>query len=271
MIIRYDILDGVRLAAALDDRGQIVAIYAQPNDERPWMGDYYVAQVTRWAPAQRAYFLDLGPDGEAFLPHNDAMQLIPGQKLMVQVERPATKDKQIRCSLVESCDSTTLGRVGFGHDVIAQALHDYPMADVNVGGLEDFDTLIFDLLDKKVYVQEGVNLVIEAVTALTAIDVNNADPGLQPLEVNRVVCKEIARQLKLRNIGGQVMIDFLRLRDPKHRTALQVAIQQAVTLDPCPVQLYGFTRLGLFELTRTKRGLPLATVFELAKNRALGG
>jgi len=264
MIIRYDVLDGVRLAAVLNDRSEIVALYAQPKDDRPWLGDYYAAQVTRYAPAQRAYFLDLGSDGEAFLPQNDGMQLIPGQKVMVQVERPATRDKQIRCSLIEPCEASTLGRVGIGHDVIAQALNDYPMAEVNVGGLEDFDTAVYDLLEPKVYVQEGINIVIEPVTALTAIDVNNADPNLSPLDVNRLVTREIARQLKLRNIGGQVLIDFLRLRDPKHRTALEAAIQQAVTLDPCPVQLYGFTRLGLFELTRTKKGLPLGEIFALA-------
>lgn len=264
MIIRYDVLDGVRLAAVLDDRAQIVALYAQPKDDRPWLGDYYIGQVTRYAPAQRAYFLDLGKDGEAFLPQEDKQQFNPGQKIMVTVERPATRDKQLRCSFIDHCEATTLGRVGMGHDVIAQALGDYPMAELNVGGLEDFDTLIYDLLEPKVYVQEGINIVIEEVTALTAIDVNNADPTLTPLEVNRIVSKEIARQMRLRNIGGQVLVDFLRLRDPKHRSVLEAALQQAVTLDPCPVQLYGFTRLGLFELTRTKKGLPLKEIFALA-------
>lgn len=264
MIIRYDVLDNVRLAAVLDDRNQIAALYAQPKDDRPWLGDYYAAQVTRFAPAQRAYFLDLGADGEGFLPQTDKLQLNPGQRVIVQVERPATRDKQLRCSFIDQCEASTLGRVGIGRDVIAQALDDYPMAEVNVGGLEDFDTAIYDLLDSKIWVQEGINIVIDEVTALTAIDVNNADPHLTPLEVNRLVAREIARQLKLRNIGGQVLVDFLRLRDPKHRSVLEAALQQAVTLDPCPVQLYGFTRLGLFELTRTKKGLPLREIFALA-------
>lgn len=264
MFLRSDVLDGVRLAAVLDDRQSLVALYARPEDDRPWLGDIYAAQVTRYAAAQRAYFLDIGMGQQAFLPHKDEGFLQPGQFITVMVERPKTRDKHIRCSLVDGAASS-VGRVQHGPDLAAQALADYPMAQGVNQGLEDFDSAILDLLEPRVVVQNGIEMVIESVTALTAIDINNADPELSPLEVNRLVTKPLAQQLKLRNIGGQVLVDFLRLRDPKHRTALQNAIQQAVTLDPCPVQLYGFTRLGLFEMTRTKRGLPLAEIFALVK------
>lgn len=263
MELRHDTLDGMHLAAVIE-RDQLVALYAQPNDERPWLGDYYVAQVTRYAPAQRAYFIDIGEKDEAFLPHAEAALLAPGQKIMVRVERPATMDKKIRCSLIDMGDATAIGRVGLGPNVLGMAQRDYPSAQLVLAGMEDYDNVILDLLEPKVNVQDGIDIVIESVTALTAIDVNNADPKLQPLEVNRLVTRSIAQQLRLRNIGGQVVVDFLRLRDPKHRASLESAIQQAVTLDPNPVQLYGFTRLGLFELTRTKRGLPLETVYALS-------
>lgn len=263
MILRHDVVDGVRLAAVFDDRGQMAALYAQPDDERAWLGDIYTAQITRYAPAQRAYFLDLGSDGEGFLPHDGDGVLQPGQKIVVCVERPATRQKKIRCSLLEGEPEAVLGRMEHGADVILQAQNDYPSAVVNDSGLEDYDDAILSLLQPHVQVKQGVDIVIETMTALTAIDVNNADPDMTPLEVNRLVTKVLAHELRLRNIGGQIVVDYLRLRDPKHRAALETSIQQAVTLDPCQVQLYGFTRLGLFEMVRAKRGLPLAEIFAL--------
>jgi Ribonuclease G/E len=265
MELRYDVLDDVRLAAIIDRDRQLVGLYAQPNDERGWLGDIYTAQVTRYAPAMRAYFLDIGEEKEAFLPHKDDSSLSPGQKIMVQVDRPATSEKQMRMTLLDVSDGGPPGKIGLGPDVVGQAQRDYPMAQLVLERLEDYDATILELLKPKIAVQDGVNIIIERTKALTAIDVNNADPEMKPLEVNRAVTKTIAQQLRLRNLNGQILIDYLRLRDPKHRTSLQSTIQQAVTLDPCAVQLFGFTKLGLFELTRTKRGLPLAEVFALAK------
>lgn len=263
MILRHDVLDGVRLAAVFDDRNQMIALYAQPDDERAWLGDIYTAQITRYAPAQRAYFLDMGADGEGFLPHKDGAVLSPGQKIVVCVERPATRQKKIRCSLLDAAPEVVSGRMEHGADVILQAQNDYPSAVVNDAGLEEYDAAVYALLEPVVQVKQGINIVIETMTALTAIDVNNADPEMTPLEVNRLVAKVLAHELRLRNIGGQIVVDYLRLRDPKHRTSLENAIQQSVTLDPCQVQLYGFTRLGLFEMVRAKRGLPLAEIFAL--------
>lgn len=265
MQLRYDVLDKVRLAAVFE-HDQIVGLYAQPDDERGWLGDMYTAQVTRYAPAQRAYFLNIGEEREAFLPQADATLLSPGQKILVQVERPATRDKQMRVSLLDMSDGLAVGKIGLGPDVVGQAQRDFPNAQLTLDRLDDYDGVILDLLRPKVVVQDGINIVIDQTTALTAIDVNNANPTLKPLEVNRLVMRHIARELRLRNLNGQMVIDFLRLRDPKHRTSLETSIQQAVTLDPCAVRLYGFTRMGLYELSRAKRGLPLAEVFALAKN-----
>lgn len=113
-------------------------------------------------------------------------------------------------------------------------------------------------------VQRGVELVIEPVTALTAVDVNNADPDLSPLEVNRLAARALAREMRLRNLGGQILVDFLRMRDAKHRAALENSLSQLAVGDPCALRLYGYTRLGLYEMVRGKRGLPLAEIFALA-------
>lgn len=267
MELRLDVVDGVSLAAVFD-QGQMMGLYAQPHDDRSWLGDYFTAQVTRYAPAQRAYFLDIGSGEEAFLPSKEP-SLQAGQKIMVRIERPATMDKRVRCSLIDTSDARSLGRIGFGPDVMAQAKQDYPNAQLILSNLEDYDSALIGLLQPKVHVQDGVEIIIEATAALTAIDVNNANPSLSSLDVNRAVTREIARQLRLRNLSGQIVIDYLRLRDPKHRETLLAAVQKHTTFDTHPVQLYGFTKLGLFELTRTSRGLPLGTVFDLVKFRVV--
>lgn len=265
--LRQDILDGVLLTAVLE-RGELAGLYARPEKPCGWPGDVYNASVRRYAPAQRAYFLDIGAEGEAMLPLNDAALLAPGAKITVQVERPATRDKQMRVSLLkQEADARPIGLIAKGPNDTTQALLDFPGAKAVPGGLESHDHAILSLCEPLVTVRDGISLVIERITALTAIDVNNADPSVTPLQVNRAVLPVLVRQWRLRNLNGQILVDFLRLRDPAHRKALEDDLADLVASDPCPVKLYGFTRLGLFELTRTKRGLPLAEVFALAARK----
>ena len=66
------------------------------------------------------------------------------------------------------------------------------------------------------------------------------------------------------------MIDFITMRSAYDRDKVQAALAEAVRHDPVPTQLYGFTRLGLFELTRARRGATLAGQLEaLEKNEAI--
>jgi ribonuclease E/ribonuclease G len=72
----------------------------------------------------------------------------------------------------------------------------------------------------------------------------------------------IAQQLRLRNIAGAVVIDFVTMRSTYDRDKVQAALAEAMAGDPVPTQLYGFTRLGHFELTRARRGATLAAQLE---------
>ena len=66
------------------------------------------------------------------------------------------------------------------------------------------------------------------------------------------------------------MIDFITMRSAYDRDKIQAALAEAVRDDPVPTQLYGFTRLGLFELTRARRGVTLAGQLEaLEKNEEI--
>lgn len=105
----------------------------------------------------------------------------------------------------------------------------------------------------------GAALVIDYAEALTAIDVNSgsAPTGTNwnetALEINLHAAREIARQLRLREIGGMIVIDFLRLSDPLYEQEVLNALMDAVSDDPATIKLFGYTKMGLVELTRKRR------------------
>jgi ribonuclease G len=102
----------------------------------------------------------------------------------------------------------------------------------------------------------GGSLIIEATAALTAIDVNGG--GRRALEANLAAAPEIARQLRLRRIGGTVVVDFI---DPPARTArarVVDALRAALAEDPEPVQVFPMSRFGLVEISRRRSGPSLA-------------
>lgn len=117
----------------------------------------------------------------------------------------------------------------------------------------DIDGALSGLLDRYVPLTQGGSLIIERTEALTVIDVNGGDRG-DPLSVNLSAVPEIARQLRLRNVGGVVVVDFITLKRPADQERLLLALSGAVADDPGNTQVYGMSRLGLVELTRQRRG-----------------
>ncbi|WP_342235748.1 ribonuclease E/G [Inquilinus sp. OTU3971] len=116
------------------------------------------------------------------------------------------------------------------------------------------------LLSPTVPLPSGGSITIEATRALTAIDV---DGGRAPdhVRANREAAVEIARQLRLRNIGGTVVVDFISMRRGGDRAALLNAFRGALADDPLRVQLSeSLSPLGLAELARERRGQALADV-----------
>jgi len=98
----------------------------------------------------------------------------------------------------------------------------------------------------------GGNITVEETTALCSIDVNKGSDTRGKLSINTEAAKEIMRQIRLRNIGGIIMIDFLRM-DKKGQNALLETLKEEIQHDPCTVQIHGFTKLGLIEATRKRR------------------
>lgn len=113
-------------------------------------------------------------------------------------------------------------------------------------------------LSRQILLPCGGNLVIDECEALTVIDVNSGRAtGTKMAEenirmVNIQACEEAARQMRLRNLGGIVIIDLIDMQ-PESRPMVEEALKQACLKDRVKVVVHGFTSLGLMELTRKRQ------------------
>ena len=107
----------------------------------------------------------------------------------------------------------------------------------------------------------GAWMSVEPTSALVAVDVNTgADASFDAAQkANMAACAELARQLRLRGLGGQVVVDFAPMRK-NDRKAVESALKRAFSGDPVQTTLAGWTPLGCFELLRKRERRPLAKV-----------
>jgi len=116
---------------------------------------------------------------------------------------------------------------------------------------------IEDLFQSYCVLPSGGSVIMQGTAALTAVDVNKGSDKDSKLGTNVEAAKEIARQLRLRNCGGIIVIDFLKMNSKKEQGKLIAALEEAINDDPCTVQIHGLTNLGLIEMTRKRRTPPL--------------
>lgn len=146
---------------------------------------------------------------------------------------------------------------------LKQKIYFYNDSQLELQKLYSLQVQLERALQKKVWLKSGANLVIEPTEALTVIDVNSAknvrknDPHSQHLQVNLEAAKEIARQLRLRNLSGIIIIDFIDLADEEDRQTLMNEMRKLVRMDPVKTEVVDLTKLGLMELTRQKTRRPL--------------
>jgi Rne/Rng family ribonuclease len=133
-------------------------------------------------------------------------------------------------------------------------------------GLFDFHDIldqIEDLFQPYVLLKNGGNIIIQETAALTAIDINRSRDNRAKLAINLEAAAEIGRQIRLRNLGGIIIVDFLKLTSKSDKMALMDALNDITRHDPCTVQIHGLTALGLVEMTRTRRTPPLQDRLDL--------
>lgn len=122
-------------------------------------------------------------------------------------------------------------------------------------GVEDE---IVKIYDRKVFLKSGGYIMIEPTESLVAIDVNSGkftkrlDPEETAYLVNLEAAKEIARQVRLRDIGGIIIIDFIDMKLPEHRQRVFNTLSEALKRDHAKTVISGVSELGLIEMTRQR-------------------
>jgi Ribonuclease G/E len=125
------------------------------------------------------------------------------------------------------------------------------------------DAAVEDALARTAPIPGGGMLSIEPTAALVAVDVDAGgrsgagDPDRFALELNIAAAREAARQVRLRNLGGLIAIDFVHMRAKSHRKLLEEEVRKAFADDPWRVQFGGFSQFGVCELSRAQLRTPL--------------
>lgn len=162
------------------------------------------------------------------------------------------------------------------YESMASFLKEYQESDLNILELYDSSNpvrlnVVYDLkkqlheaFSKKVYLPSGGYLIVEHTEALTVIDVNsggdvtNKPSSTQYLRINLEAAKEAARQIRLRNISGIILIDFINMADIESKKILLEGLKKYLDKDPMGPNVVDMTKLGIVEITRKRARKTLA-------------
>lgn len=148
-----------------------------------------------------------------------------------------------------------------------KAIRMYEDNMLSLNKLYNIEGLLEELLKKRVWLKSGAYLVIEPTEALTVIDVNTGKciKGRSNDEVffkvNKEAAWEIARQIRLRNLSGIIIVDFINMSDEDFRSSLLSELKKAISSDHLKTTVVDMTKLGLVEITRKKVKPPLHQVY----------
>jgi ribonuclease G len=192
-----------------------------------------------------------------------AQEITPGQLVFQEMDMIPKVVRDLMTPDIEEC--TIDDRIQFQR--LKQEMRHYPELKerlklyTGVQNIFDYYNISSELdraLRRKVWLKSGGYIIFDQTEALTAIDVNTGKfTGNQNLEetvlrTNLEAAKEIARQLRLRDIGGIIIIDFIDMIEPENQEAVLEHFEEALKQDRTKSNVVGLTSLGLIEMTRKK-------------------
>jgi Ribonuclease G/E len=275
---------GERRYARLED-GRVAAIRVMRDAGGPYVGGIYLGRVTKVDPGIKGAFVEIGLDQPGFL-NLGKKSVSEGQAVPVVVKADPQAEKGARLSLGVPRDldipegAKPPLRLKPPADPL-QELQQRGAADEILEskplGADPFETqgvgeALEEALSPLVRLPSGGRMMIERTAALWAVDV---DTGAQQgpdgrFRANQEAALAVARQIRLRNLGGRILIDFAGL--PRHRLDRIVALlKDELAKDEVPVHLGGITPLGLVELARERRTPCLAELFQSPEALAYDG
>ncbi|MBU6371781.1 MAG: ribonuclease E/G [Alphaproteobacteria bacterium] len=256
---------------ALVDGGRPIALAlwraTDPGQRARW-GEVYAGRVTQVDRRRRGAFLDIGLRGGAagFLPldaqggvreSGKSRPVREGERLAVRVAREAARGKNAVVEIVEptAAEPGLLGR----HRSDTQLIDAAPAPPEMRAAL---DAAFEAAAARTAPIPGGGRLVIEPTAALVAIDVDAADragsndPEQFARDLNLAAAAEALRQIRLRDLGGVIAIDFVTLRSAKARDEVMAALK--AHSDPWGLSFAPMSRFGIVEMARPQLRRPLA-------------
>ena len=188
------------------------------------------------------------------------------------------KEEQYICDIRESKLGADDRIISDDGEILKNVVEHIPSAEGIISRYDDkllplykcynLEKIISDALSPRVWLKSGAYLVIEPTEALTVIDVNTGkfDGNKKNredtfLKINLEAAAQICRQLKLRNISGIIIVDFINMENPENNTALINFLKTELSKDSVPSFFIEMTKLGLVEITRKKIKKPLHEAF----------
>ncbi len=236
--------------AAVYEGRKLVELHLERESQAhlPQPGDEYRGRIKNLEPSLNGAFVDLGKNRSGFLSftNNATMpRLIEGQLAHLVVTRPSSEDKQ-----------TTLRFSALANDGEPGLSKRKPLKErleARFAGIS-FDeasvSVIDDAVERRIALKGGGSVTFDQTQALLAIDVDKGQ-GMTSLSVSLAATELIASQMRLRGLGGLVVIDFPNLRQTRQRNQLFKAVERAFEDDPSIVKVAPLSRFGCVELTRS--------------------
>ncbi len=134
---------------------------------------------------------------------------------------------------------------------------------VSLYRLNNMEAILDSATQKKVWLKSGGSLIIEQTEAFVCIDVNTSKNIKKNradelfLEINIEAACEVLRQIRLRQLSGTILIDFINMNEKSSYEELLETVREIVKRDPSEVNVIDITKLGIMEMTRKKRGKSL--------------
>ena len=195
-------------------------------------------------------------------------------------KEPSVEEMLIRDRLDKGVDRVYTNDPSFA-EAVRKASSVYGGVEVKLLDGDPFQELsIYEKMEeitkRIVHLDGGAFIVIDTTEAMTVIDVNSASftSGSTHrelvLQTNIQAAREIARQIRLRNIGGIIVVDFITMDDEEDRRKVIEVLKEETRKDRSRVDILGFTRLGLLEMTRKRTSRSIES-FMTARCPVCGG
>ncbi len=245
-------------------------------NQQSLLGNIYQAKVKRIVDKMQAVFVDIGLERTAYLPFKDIQgpNLLEGQMITVQVYKDAvgTKGPKVTMRIIPGSDQSELRvlkywlspkvkKIRVDNKKILEKLQQIS----NLKGLLEYysekmplfthyglDAEIQSLLKREVLLKSGAYLIIDQTEAMVTVDVNTGSFLGEVMDANLEAIPVIARQIRLRNLAGIIVIDFIDTVDLDQRAALLQTFTAEMLKDPLKVQISELSSLGLIQMTRRR-------------------